>query len=290
MVACPVEAFAASPGVGARRLRGVGESATGGEVTFACARVAAPAAAVVIACEAGFDPLLAAATVRAGVTTLTLLVGACECCPNRRALDPTRTCADICQELAGTLGAVAPQVVRRVAAPVAPTTTPSPSLSRREAWRGLLHFGAARAEAALPFTVPDSAIGPRQELARRWWPAGAATPKTIPVAAVTISGDCFGCPPCLLACPTQALRIVRDDRGGGLVFTAERCHGCNACADACGFGAIDVQRVAATGEQVLARLYDVKCAECGEGFFGTGSICPRCFLAARRGTCDTARS
>lgn len=73
-----------------------------------------------------------------------------------------------------------------------------------------------------------------------------------PNRGFSVPSVCFQCPKgeCLEACPMEA--IYRDD-AGVLLVDAERCNGCNACAEACTYGMIELN------EQNVA----YKCDYCG---------------------------
>jgi len=72
-----------------------------------------------------------------------------------------------------------------------------------------------------------------------------------------IEGDfvvvvCHACrdPPCVKACPTEALERRED---GGVIFHKDLCNGCGECVDACLIGAISLD-----GDEKA-----VKCRHCG---------------------------
>ncbi len=56
---------------------------------------------------------------------------------------------------------------------------------------------------------------------------------------------CRGClePPCVDACPSQALRT---GTGRGVIFLKERCRGCNICIMVCPFNALGCEGQPAT--------------------------------------------
>ncbi|MCM1036751.1 MAG: 4Fe-4S binding protein [Bacteroides sp.] len=69
------------------------------------------------------------------------------------------------------------------------------------------------------------------------------------VGAVTIDGArCKGCDLCVVACPTDVLRLQPqevNDRGYHFAYTAnpEACIGCASCATVCPDGCIEVYRM-----------------------------------------------
>ena len=86
-------------------------------------------------------------------------------------------------------------------------------------------------------------------------------------------------PPCVAACPTQAL--TRDDDLGAVILDPDECIGCSACVDDCPFGMISLHRE--TGLPLVCNLCggDPACVKrCATGAIVDGD--PRAAASALR--------
>ena len=95
---------------------------------------------------------------------------------------------------------------------------------------------------------------------------------------------CDGCDACMKLCPTQAIKISKEEDGKGAVYelSPTECSGCNLCTDVCVTGAITVRDYARSGETVI-KLVESHCPACGNSFhhprpnLQSGSfLCPAC--------------
>lgn len=193
-----------------------------------------------------------------GLDEVAFVVGPCQQCVNASGKDPREHVRRLVHQVAEGLGVPEPAVVfeeRQI-----PVTKPQAGVSRRAlfaalaredrvslAWTGAFREGVS---------LPDVAVG-----------------------KIIRTGPCFLCPVCVHACTAGALE-VRENR---LLFYGSRCNGCGACAEACGFSALQVLPEVARGESVLTVGGEAVCQECGEPFVGDAMVCPRCsFLKDRQ--------
>lgn len=172
----------------------------------------------------------------------------------------------------------------RTAATAATAADPMQSLGR--ARRGFL--GAiARPGPAAPAARADDLTAPHQQairtlaaLAARH--GGRVAPELL--HRVEIDAQCRGLRICATTCPTGALLRYRDERAGvaGVSFDAADCIACGNCAAACPQQALRLLPGdgAAAGRQVLTRIPQRECTECGARFMSTDAQahmrCDRC--------------
>ncbi len=77
-------------------------------------------------------------------------------------------------------------------------------------------------------------------------------PAELGFALMEVSGDCTACGVCARVCPTDALRMLKDDEGAFyLTFRAGACVGCDACLTYCEPGVLT-----SAGAPTLERLLD----------------------------------
>jgi len=107
-------------------------------------------------------------------------------------------------------------------------------------------------------------------------------------ATLTARDTCFACNVCEAVCPTVALRREVVDGAVHLRFTAARCVGCGACAEACLAGALQVLpqvtvgELLAVGEVTLVAVAPRPCRLCGTPFTGiAGEVCEGCLTHGR---------
>ncbi len=178
-----------------------------------------------------------------------------------------------------------PRLQRRMARPEAPSADPMQSQGR--ARRGFL--GAmVRPSPAAPAAPAGDLATPRQQVLRTITAlaarhGGRVAPELL--HRVEIAADCQGLRICATTCPTGALLRYRDERAGvaGVSFDAADCIACGNCAAACPRQALRLlpgEGAAATGRQVLTRIPQRECTECGTRFLLTGAEahtrCDRC--------------
>lgn len=102
--------------------------------------------------------------------------------------------------------------------------------------------------------------------------------KRIPAAIfpqVHLAAGCDHNGLCAAVCPSQALRLYRDDDGAtGIEFEAELCIACAVCAEHCPSQAIRVRAAGDLGDGLpeaptrLTRFATLRCHRCSENFIG----------------------
>lgn len=207
-------------------------------------------------CLLGLHWQTVALALEQGLEKLELVVGPCGECVNGKNRDPREQLLPLVRQVAQGLGLPEPEVV--VEERPVPLGTPQAGVSRR---------------ALLAFLQGKSQEAPRPSFS---WREEVVLPQ-VAVGEVVRVGPCFLCPACVHACTGKALRI--DD--SKLVFDGSRCNGCRACADACGFAALEVLPKVVQGGKVLTLAREGVCSQCGEGFLGEAQRCPRCSFLRR---------
>lgn len=213
--------------------------------------------------------------------------GACAGCDSG---GPQHPAADTVQRVAGWLREAGiaedklPRLRRRMARTAAAAIDPMQSQGR--ARRGFLGAIARPADAS-PAVPSDDQSTPRQQAIRTLTAlaarhGGRVAPELL--RRVAIGPDCQGLRICASTCPTGALLRYRDERAGvaGVSFDAADCVACGNCAAACPQQALRLLpgEGAATGRQVLTRIAQRECADCGARFMLTDAVahtrCDRC--------------
>lgn len=110
-------------------------------------------------------------------------------------------------------------------------------------------------------------------------------PADLGFALMEVSGDCTACGLCARVCPTDALRLLKDEEGAFyLTFRAGACVGCEACLTYCEPGVLN-----SAGSPTLDRLLDPDpvvlasgslrvCQKCGIEYAGPdgSTLCSLC--------------
>ncbi len=89
-----------------------------------------------------------------------------------------------------------------------------------------------------------------------------------PVGQVTVAPGCTACEACTHACPTDALKMERDQEGVSLTYDPGLCISCESCAPICPERVVRVEKVTdlsqiAQGRRTLHRDTEVRCEACG---------------------------
>ncbi|MGC8916824.1 MAG: 4Fe-4S dicluster domain-containing protein [Thermoanaerobaculum sp.] len=208
-----------------------------------------------VPCLAAVPAPALAAAVDEGVREVALVRGDCSRCVNGAAVQARGDLVRWVRAVAAAVGVAELEVTVTPRSGFA--TVMAPAVDRRT----LLRFWR----------------GPEVEERRPRWRAGAAG-KGLPFGTVRVVGDCFLCPVCVHACTAGALAI----EGGRLFFFGDRCNGCGACADGCGFRALTVDPRYTPETATLAEGRAFVCKLCGAESFGTGEVCERCCFQRER--------
>ncbi len=209
-------------------------------------------------CLLGLHWQTVAGALEQGLEEVVFVVGPCQFCVNGSGRDVREHARKLVREVAAGLDLPEPTVVfeeREI-----PLAKPQAGVSRRALFASLV-----RDKGASPVWTGEF---------RRDVPL-----PHVAVGKVMRTGPCFLCPVCVHACTAEALEV----RENQLLFHGSRCNGCGACADACGFSALQVLPMAAQGESVLTVGRESLCPKCGEPFTGDAVLCQRCsFLKDRQ--------
>lgn len=89
-----------------------------------------------------------------------------------------------------------------------------------------------------------------------------------PVGMVTVKQGCTACESCVHACPTEALRMHRDQEKVALTYDPGLCIGCESCVPVCPERVVSVEKVTdlsrlAQGRVTLHEDSEIRCEACG---------------------------